>query len=63
MKQTIEGLIGEFQRIARYLDIGDITSRPREEWVRLKKDDIIDLMIDAYHMGRRHERTEKDSND
>lgn len=54
MKLTLEEMIPEFQRIARSMDMGDITSEPRETWVSLKRDDIIDLMIDAYHMGHRH---------
>lgn len=54
MKLTVEEMIPEFQRIARSMDMGDITSEPRETWVSLKRDDIIDLMIDAYHMGHRH---------
>ena len=41
------------------MDMGDITSEPRETWVSLKRDDIIDLMIDASHLGHRHGR-EKD---
>jgi hypothetical protein len=59
MKLTVEEMIPEFQRIARSMDMGDITSEPRETWVSLKRDDIIDLMIDAYHLGHRHGR-EKD---
>ena len=56
MKLTVEEMIPEFQRIARSMDMGDITSEPRETWVSLKRDDIIDLMIDAYHLGHRHGR-------
>lgn len=58
MKLTVDEMIPEFQRIARSMDMGDITSEPRLDWIQLKKDDIIDLMIDAYHMGHRHGRQE-----
>jgi len=54
MKLTVEEMIREFQKVAHCFDIGDITSEPRDEWIQLKKDDIIDLMIDAYHIGHRH---------
>lgn len=54
MKLTVDEMIKEFQRIALYLDIGDITSHPREARMGLSKDEIIDLMVDAYHMGHKH---------
>lgn len=54
MKLTVDDMIATFQRIAARFDIGDITSEPRHERVSLSKDDIIDLMIDAYHIGHRH---------
>jgi len=60
MNLTVDELIPEFQRIARSMDMGDITSEPRETWISLKRDDVIDLMIDAYHMGHRH-GSQKDS--
>lgn len=63
MKLTVDEMIPEFQRIARSMDMGDITSEPRMEWIQLKRDDIIDLMIDAYHMGHRHGREEKNNKD
>ena len=59
MKLTVDEMIVEFQRIAPRLDIGDITSEPRHERVSLSKDEIIDLMIDAYHLGHRHGREKK----
>lgn len=59
MKLTVNEMIEAFQRIAPRFDIGDITSEPRHERVSLSKDDIIDLMIDAYHLGHRHGREEK----
>ena len=59
MKLTVDEMIEAFQRIAPRFDIGDITSEPRDEWIQLKKDDIIDLMIDAYHLVHRHGREEK----
>ena len=56
MRLTVEEMIPEFQRLALYLDIGDITSHPREARVNLSKDEIIDLMVDAYHLGHKHGR-------
>lgn len=56
MKLTVDQMIEAFQRIARGLDIGDITSEPRHQAKQLSKDEIIDLMVDAYHLGHRHGR-------
>lgn len=59
MRLTPDEMLPQFQRIAQSLDIGDITSRPWHELKELSKDEIIDLMTDAYHLGHRHGREEK----
>jgi hypothetical protein len=58
MNLTVDEMIEAFQSIAARFDIGDITSEPRSERVSLSKDEIIDLMIDAYNLGHRHGRQE-----
>ena len=49
----LEEVISALQAKALWLDIGDVTSHPRSDRVSLSKDEVIDLMVDAYAMGMR----------
>jgi len=52
MKLDVESLVERVQRSAGTMDIGDVTSQPRSALVTLSKEELIDLLVDAWHCGR-----------
>jgi len=52
MNLDVESLVERVQRSARTMDIGDVTSQPRSELVTLSKEELVDLLVDAWHCGR-----------